>query len=897
MVGKIILHYKITEKLGEGGMGVVYRAEDAKLKRDVAIKFLPRQIAASEEERARFKIEAQAAAALSHPNIATIFAIEEHDDEMFIVMESIEGKSIEQILRRGEVTSPVSELDKAIDYATQIAAGLQAAHEKGITHRDIKSSNIMVTDKGQVKIMDFGLAKLAHRSKMTVQGTTLGTAAYMSPEQARGEEADNRSDIWSLGVVLYEMISGQLPFKGDYEQAVIYSIQNEEPLPLTALRSGVPIALDGIIAKALAKDPATRYQHVDELPADLKALGTASLSGSRISTVSQPSEGFKPAEGSRLPWIVAGVMAIAFTVLLMLFLGQRDGMSPQTGRLNISAFVSQKQQLLRTEIPAIAVSPDGDQVAYAVTENGVTQLFVRPMNSFEALPISGTTNATSPFFSPDGQWLAFLADGKLKKVAATGGAVETLCDAPGFRGASWGLEETIILSPTFTSGLMSVSAGGGKLRAVSVPDSARHERTHRWPQVLPGGEWVLYTIGDMDSPDSYTNAELAIQSLKSGERHILNVRGEMARYIEPGYLVVARNGALLAAPFSLKSFRTTEPLQLVIDNVAGDLGSGVSHFDLSRTGKLVYIPGARNEEMELVWIDRQGKVEPLPLPRKPYSIPRISPDGKKLAVTIGLLYGTNTDIWLYDLTTGVFGRFTFGQSMWSPVWSKDSKRIFFSSALAGKRGVMVKPIDGSRAAELILPGSGPVNPISISSDGTQLILNRQSGLTEGDILLFDLNQKKEPVPLIASPYFEYTGINSPGGHFITYGTNESGRFEVIVSTYPHLTGKWQVSNEGGLAPMWAPDGKALFYYTTLGRMMSVVVQTQPVFSVGKSRELFDVTQMFLPNTAAANYDVTPDGQRFIMVRNSDSSQSSATINVILNWGEELRGRFEKGKRD
>lgn len=549
--------------------------------------------------------------------------------------------------------------------------------------------------------------------------------------------------------------------------------------------------------------------------------------------------------------------------------------------------------MVRTEVPAIAISPDGDQVAYAVTENGVTQLYVRPMNSFEARPLSGTTNATSPFFSPDGRWLAFLADGKLKKVATTGGTVETLCDIPGFRGASWGLEETIILSPAFVSGLMSLPATGGKLQVVSVPDSARRERTHRWPQVLPCGEWVLYTIGDADSPNSYTNAELAIQSLKSAERHILNVRGEMARYVEPGYLIVARNGALRAAPFSLKSFETTGPLQSVVDNVAGDLGSGVSHFDLSRAGKLVYIPGARNDEMELVWVDRQGKVEPLPLPKKPYSFPRISPDGKKLAVTIGLLNGTNTDIWLYDLSTSVFSRFTFGQNMEDPVWSRDSKRLYFTAGGSGKWRLMVKPIDGSRPEDLILLLNGPINPISTSSDGTQLILNRQSGLTEGDLMELDLNQKEEPTLLLEAPYFEYGGVNSPGGHFITYGTNETGRFEVFVSTYPQLTGKWQVSNEGGVNPIWAPVGKELFYYTTLGRMMSVPVQTQPAFSFGKSRELFDVTQMFLPNTELGNYDVTPDGQRFIMVRNTNASHSSTTINMILNWVEELRERFEK----
>jgi len=645
MIGKTISHYKILEKLGEGGMGVVYKAEDTKLERTVALKFLS-LTSIGDEEKKRFKREAKAAAALNHSNICHVYAIDEADDQTFIAMEYIEGKSLEELVgANGGKPMPI---DKAIDYATQTAAGLQAAHEKGITHRDIKSANIMVTKKGQIKIMDFGLAKLANRSKLTQLGTTLGTAAYMSPEQSRGENTDHRADIWSLGVVLYEMISGQMPFKGDYEQAVIYSIQNEEPEPLTGLRSGVPIALDGIIAKALAKDAQTRYQHVDELPADLKGIETASVTRSRISTVKELSEGFKPSAGSKLgkslPWMVA-VLALGFA--LTLFLQQRNKTSPVTERVNIAVLSSPEQQVFRQDIPALAISPDGTQLAYSITENGVTQLYIRPMNNFESTPIKGTENASAPFFSSDGQWIGFWADGKLKRVAAAGGAPETICDMPSFRGASWGSDDMIIFSPEYASGLMSVRGSGGEIQVVSRLDTTRGERTHRWPQVFPGGEWVLYTIGDENNPNSYINAELAIQSIKTGERHILNVHGEMARYVEPGYLIVARNGVLLAAPFSLEKFETTAAPELVVSNVAGNPGSGVSYFDLSGSGKLVFIPGNSNEELELVWVDHKGQVEPLPLPKKPYSTPRVSPDGKKIAVTIGQAYGANSDIWIY----------------------------------------------------------------------------------------------------------------------------------------------------------------------------------------------------------------------------------------------------------
>ncbi len=404
MVGKSILHYRILSKLGEGGMGVVYKAEDTKLERTVALKFLSSQLLGGEEDRARFNREARSAAVLNHPNIATVYAIEEVDGDLFIVMECIEGQPLHDLLRAGGGT-PLP-LETVVDYATQIAAGLQAAHEKGIIHRDIKSGNIMVTDKGRVKLMDFGLAKITDRTRMTRQGSTVGTAAYMSPEQARGEVVDHRSDIWSVGVVFYEMVSGRLPFRGDYEQAAIYSILNEEPEPLTALRTGVPVAWDGIVTKALAKDPATRYQHVDELPADLRATSSGSASGSRIApaTLLRPAAPAKPAAApsrKKTPWVVAALMAVAFLVSLG-FLARPDPGAGPTLHLNIAPLTTKTQQISRTDVPAVAISPDGMRLAFSMTDEGVTRLYVRAMDRFEAQPLDGTTSAVAPFFSPDG---------------------------------------------------------------------------------------------------------------------------------------------------------------------------------------------------------------------------------------------------------------------------------------------------------------------------------------------------------------------------------------------------------------------------------------------------------------------------------------------------------------
>lgn len=898
MIGKQILHYQISEELGRGGMGIVYKAEDTKLKRQVALKFLPASALQGKAERERFLREAQAAAALNHTNIAHIYAIEEFDGQMFIAMEFIEGRSLEDMIGANG-GSPLP-LNDAIAYATQIAAGLQAAHEKGIVHRDIKSANIMVAGKGVVKIMDFGLAKLANRSKMTQLGSTLGTAAYMSPEQAQGQSVDQRSDIWSLGVVLYEMISGQMPFKGDYEQAVIYSILHEEPEPLTALRSGLPIALDGIVAKALAKDPDVRYQHVDELPADLRGITSASTSTSRIAlaTGPQPAAVRPPQKnGSPLrrsaPWLAAALMALGFVITLIFLLG-KTAEAPTSHRLNIAPLTLATQRVFEADVPALAFSPDGTHLAFSMTNEGMTGLYLRAIDSFDIKLLEGTANAGAPFFSPDGQWIGFVADGKLKRIPTSGGAVETLCDAAGFRGASWGRDDEIIFSPDYSAGLMRIPASGGTVQEVTLLDTTRHERTHRWPQILPDGEWVLYTIGDDGNPNFYTNAELAIQSLRTGERHILNVRGEMARYVEPGYLIVGRGGALMAAPFSLKEFRTTKPLQTILEDVAGDLGSGISYFDLSRAGTLVYIPGARNADLELVWVYPEGKVVPLPLPHNAYSIPRLSPDGTRLAVTIGRVYGADNDIWIYDLKTSVFSRFTFGQSMWNPVWSRDSRRLYYNSGLPGKQGILVKPADGSRNEEVVFSTTGPYYLISASPGDRELVLDLVGGVGDGEIFVFDLQKKTQPRNLFNSASYEFSGMISPDGRFFAYSGNESGRLEVYIRSYPDLVGKWQISTNGGSAPTWSADGRFLYYISNKAKMMMVSVQTEAAFAFGHTQELFDVSQMFLPNNPMPNYDVSADGKRFIMVRNPGYSSATTKFNVILNWTTELQERFASG---
>jgi serine/threonine-protein kinase len=885
MIGKDILHYKILEKLGEGGMGVVYKAEDTKLNREVAIKLLPAHLLTSRDDKARFQREAKAAAALNHTNIATVYEINEYEGRPFIAIEYVEGETLNHHVEKGPF-----KLEDAISVTIQVAQGLKAAHAKDIVHRDIKSSNVILGLNKQAKILDFGLAKTSMSTKLTQMGSTIGTVAYMSSEQVDGHEVDQRTDLWSLGVVLYEMISGHLPFKAEYDQAIFFAILNEQPEPLTAVRTGVPMSLEWIVNKLLAKNPDERYQTAGDLIIDLKAVDVKTSGFSRITQEAVTSPKPSPKEMQKtswLPWMIATTTTFLFMLMILLYFIKPDNITRVTQRFNLSAVYSETQDILRTDVQVIALSPDGSHLAYCMSDAEKSYLYLRSLNSFEAHPLEGTSNATGPFFSPDGNWIGFNADGKIKKVSIKGGAVEILADAPGFRGASWSSDGNIIFSPTYSAGLMSIPPTGGTPKVISVPDTSNNERTYRWPQVLPDGKHVIYTIGDVDNPNDYDNAQIAIQSLESGERQILDVKGEMARYIEPGYLVVARKGALLAAPFDLDERKLSASLLTVLDDVDGDNGSGISYFSISRNGDVAYIQGNRNQELELVWVDLNGDIEPLPLPYKPYTIPRISPDGKLIAVNIGLLQ-QGDDIWIYDLSTSVFSRFTFGK-VFCPVWSNDGQYLYFT---AGNGVINQKPLYGGAAITITEVGAHQAHfPITISPDNKYLILNQLGGLNEGELMMLDLNKPDQPEFIFSSDAYDYGGDFSPDGKYITYGSNETGRLEIYIKSFPDLKSKWQVSTEGGLSPQWAPDGKRLYYINNVGKMMMVPIKRKPFFSPGKPQISFDVSQMYFPNNPVPNYDIAPDGKRFLMVRNTGYRTNVQTFNFITNWIAELNKSF------
>ena len=553
MIGETISHYKILEKLGEGGMGVVYKAQDTKLDRFVALKFLPAHLAASDQDKARFIQEAKSAAALNHPNVCSIIDIQEHEGsqgekQLFIVMEFIDGQTLQD--KKSSITQK-----QAIDYAIQIAEGLAAAHEKGIVHRDIKPENIMIRKDGIVQVMDFGLAKLMGVSRLTKQGSTVGTLGYMSPEQVQGQETDHRSDIFSFGVLLYEMLTGRSPFNGAHESAILYEIVNVDVPPMSTIKPEIDVELDRIVLECMEKDPNERMQSIKQVAIDLNRFKRTS-SRTRLSRTFSTIQSIKTPDKEQMHgktttsltqffWpLLAGVLALA--VIAIFWMHSRSGNEQSTvARLVVPL---PKDEFLNISVyPAIAISPDGARIVYRA--NG--RLYLRNLNSYVSTPISGTEYAGSPFFSPDSRWIGFFADGRLKKVLVSGGTPIDLADAPDNRGGVWGKDGKIVFAPTSSVGLSCISDAGGPIEVITVPDSILKERTHRWPSMLPDGKTVLFTVGDIETPDYYDDATIDAVNLETKKRTVVLKGAAVARYLPNGFLVYERAGVLLAV--SLRS--------------------------------------------------------------------------------------------------------------------------------------------------------------------------------------------------------------------------------------------------------------------------------------------------------------------------------------------------------
>jgi hypothetical protein len=880
--------YEILSPLGAGGMGEVYRAKDPRLGRDVAIKVLPASFSADPDRLRRFEQEARAAGVLNHPNITAVYDIGTHDGAPYVVQELLEGETL-----RGKLDAGPIPQKQALDCALQIAKGLSAAHEKGVVHRDLKPENLFVAKDGHLKILDFGIAKLTQPAIPSVSlteaptalpatdaGVILGTVAYMSPEQARGEAVDFRSDQFSLGVVLYEMLTGKRPFRGASAAEILAAIIREEPEPVTKLDPKLPALLGWTVQRCLSKDTEERYSSTKDLAKELQNLRTH-LSEAVSATEVAPDE--TPRLRRRVPyWVFA---AIALAAGLGLFVGirfVRTG-SPQGPPLRLALSFPVDAALELSEMNPLALTPDGKTLVYAGSK-----LFVRRLDHDEIRPIPGTEGADSPFISPDGLEVGFFAEGKLKKVALAGGSPVTLCDAPGSRGGSWGVDGTIVFVPSPMSGLWRIPASGGEPRRVTTPDAAKGEY-HYFPQILPDGKHVLFAIMDRDS-----TSRAAVVSLRTDEQRIIVEDAAYPRYLPTGYLVFTRPGSLFAVPFSLKRLETSgPPMPLLDDLVTNYASTRDAALAFSEEGTLVYVP-TRQLQRTLVWVDWKGVVARIPFPLGGYAAVALSPDGGRLAATTvdkdekeALLIG--------DLARGTLSRSTAEGAFSNVVWAPDGKRVAFGLRQRGKfYSTFLQSADGSTPPERLTSETilQVDHPTSFSPDGSLLLLNvlnftdTSSANTGWDIFVLPLTGERTRRPFLQTKFYEGDACFSPDGGWVAYESNESGREEVYVRPFPGPGGKWQISTEGGSEPHWSPSGRELFYRQE-DKMMIVDVETKPTFRPGRPRTLFE--GRFL------DYDVAPDGTRFLMIKEDRAESGPTHLNVVLNWFEEVKRRVPGAK--
>jgi serine/threonine-protein kinase len=882
-VGTKLGPYEVVEPLGAGGMGEVYRARDTRLGRDVAIKILPEDLSSDPHLKARLEREARAISGLSHPHICHLYDIGSQGGVDFLVMELLDGESLAQRLQKGPLP-----LKQALQYGMEIAAALEKAHKSGIIHRDLKPGNVMLTKSG-ARLLDFGLAKpvegmaamaasgsVATMSRsLTAEGKIVGTFQYMAPEQVQGREADVRSDLFALGAVLYEMITGRRAFRGKSQVSVMSAILETDPEPVSAVQPLSPPALDHVLQRALAKDPEERWQSAIDMQAELKWIAAGG------SQMSQPTPSGLVTQWKRLlPWAVASaVVAVALSWSFnRLFPASTPANRPVT-RLVVTLA---PEGLGTDALPHIALAPDGSQLVYVSSHEGNTLLYVRSIDSFDAAPLSGTEGAESPFFSPDGQTVGFFAEGKMKKVSISGGAPTVIAIAAAVRGGSWGPDGTIVFAHSITGGLFRVSANGGTVKPLTVLDRKNKEFSHRWPEILPGGKAVLFTIWTGGSFDS---ARIGLVSLATGEKRVLVEGGYYARYVPPGYLVYTRAGELLAVPFDLDRLEVRGRPVSILKGVMTNLSFGTAEFSSSNDGTLAYVPGGSQVgDRTLAWVDRKGVRQPLPAPPGGYFAPRISPDGKRVAIS---LLGNNQGMWVYDLGRGTLTRLTSEGVIPFPVWSHDGRQLTFSGSLDDRLNVYRMNADGSGTAERLTTNENAQWPGSWSPFGGVLAFTEAAPETGYDLMTINLHGDRQPRVFLQTSSNEYGPNFSPDGHWLAYGSDESGRQEIYVRPFPGPGGKLQISIDGGIEPVWSRNGRELFYRNG-NKLMATAVETTPTFAASKTKVLFE--QHFEKGVFPfeANYDVSTDGHQFLLVVPSEGESAAAQVNIVLNWSDELR---------
>ncbi|MBI3447517.1 MAG: serine/threonine-protein kinase [Acidobacteria bacterium] len=882
--------YEVVAPLGAGGMGEVYRATDARLGREVALKMLPEAFSAEPERLARLEREARLLASLNHPGIAHLYGFETAtlDDGRsvhFLVMELAAGEDLLERLKRGAI--PVHD---ALEIAKQIAEGLEAAHENGIVHRDLKPANIRVTPDGKVKVLDFGLAKayasdpgggrggsgdLSQSPTLALAGTMagviLGTAAYMSPEQARGKAVDKRADIWAFGVVLIEMLTGKRLFSGETVSDTLAAVLTRDP-DFGALPAATPPAIRRLLRRCLQRNPNDRLHDI----ADARIVLDDALRGA-------PDEAIVAGAPGRLPrtaWMIAAGLAVALGIGAAAgWMLRRPATSDAAPGARWTLAIPDGLTLSTTESPQIAMSEDGRiQVAVVIGPDSIPRLLIRDRDEFEPRVLAESEHASCPFLSPDGEWIAFTRDAALFKISTGGGPPVRLTKTSGqFRGGTWSRDGFIYLARDSNTALVRVPASGGDdAREVTRLDDGRDERTHRWPHALPDGSAVLFTCDTQASSEFYDDARIEAVRPATGERKVILEGSSEAWYAPGGYLLFARGGSIFAVPFDLRSLEVRGTPAQVAQGVATDVSTGAVQFAAAQSGVATWIPGIAVLSYGVVWIDRKGTETIVPLPPAPYSQLALSPDGHRLALVGG--QGGVSDLWVADLDRGGITRLTFGEFIVGPVWSPDGSRVAFGLRLQKRNDnawrIEWKPADGSRDAEVLFEGSRIHVPTSFSLDGRTLLFDAVSkDAVTKDILALEMGGTHASRPIVAGPFQKNAGVISPDGRWLAYVSDEGGQPSVFVRPFPGGDGRWQISTPLGDEPRWGRDSRELFYRAD-GVIYRVPVETARGFSAGRPERFVDrVAKGIVPYT----YSIAGDGTRILTFRTPKEGGSVRTI--------------------
>ena len=887
--------YEIRSKLGEGGMGEVYRSRDEKLNRDVAIKVLPATLSQNAARLQRFEQEAQTAGSLNHPNILAVYDVDTYDDAPYVVSELLEGETLRDRIAGVSLTQR-----KAIEYGIQIAHGLAAAHEKGIVHRDLKPDNVFITKDDRVKILDFGLAKLVQpadeskaqtdvptRRVLTDPGTVMGTVGYMSPEQVRSQSIDHRSDIFSFGAVLYEMLSGRRAFQRDSAVETLNAILKDEPTELTETNAKINPALEKIVRRCLEKKQERRFHSAHDLGFSLEALTAPSdsvLKAAASPAIMQTQTGFGMSglfRSAWLSWAVALLCVILLLAAAWVYLAHPS--SNETRVLRLSILPPEKATLIAGQAPT--VSPDGTHIVFVVTDAaGQTILYLRALDSLAAQPLAGTDGGLMPFWSPTSRELGFFAGGKLKKIDIFGGQPVTLADAPVPRGGSWNQDGVIIFTPAPPAPTLRISASGGEPTPLNVVDIPKGLSPRSFPQFLPDGRHYLFFTGGSTKTG---NRAAMIGSLDSNEAKAILATDFVPLYAKPGYLLFRRDAKLMAQKLDTERFELSGDAFPVAEQIGFDGLTYQTLVSASDQGVLAY-QSLGAGKTQFVWFDRAGKRLGVVGAPGDYSDLSLSPDDKRLSFFQVDPDTGNVDIWLMDLASGAPSRFTFDTAVdFAPVWSPNGERIVFASLREGAPNLFQKMANGSGHEDPLYKSPLAKLPSSWSSDGRFLLCGTVDPKTRWDLWVLSISDLKWE-SFLQTPYNESRAVFSPNGRWIAYESDETGKKEIYVQTFPASGAKWQISTTGGSQPRWRRDGKELFFLGGDRKVTAVEVNVDaPGFVYGAPKALFETRISKGEERPGNQYEVTADGQRFL-VNTVAEEGGYAPINIVLNWTATLK---------